>query len=354
MKKLLKSFVPCMISFAMLTGCGSAPSSSVASQEVTDSSSAQATVETPEPTAEPTPEDSTEWIIEPQYSFDEMVPLYSRIEYTAGYGTAADYYVVRSGEYWSLYSLKNQNILLKDRLTAEPYLYSSDMLIYEAKDAPSEYNLDQEKAIADDINQELQSDGAEFTVGVGGMGGFGNNWIYTDDHKIYLNYIGAYEFSGTLLSDVQDAPALFGIQQASWSDEYQDYVIADDAPYAICDKDGNFLSDFQYKNVCMYGQDLIAVEDQNENWGYCDKTGAFVIPCEYKAILHCGDMYESYDVPFPDMSEVVVVMNADGQKEVFKTDGTLLIDADTYEDICPAQNGNLWVKQNGLWGLMRL
>ena len=41
---------------------------------------------------------------------------------------------------------------------------------------------------------------------------FMNRWIYTADGQIYYELLGNFEFDGTPLAQVSDAPALFGVQ----------------------------------------------------------------------------------------------------------------------------------------------
>lgn len=342
----------CLLAVSLMAGCASSPAAQPQeTPEPTPTSTA-------EPTAAPTEEpeaESTDWLVAPQYDFDEMVPLYTRWESTAGYDTAAGFYAVRRGDRWSIFAADAGKVLMEDQILDEPYLYDSVTLsayLAEEKDTP--YSVDAYEAIEAPYKAEMQDVGADFDFMSIASGGYGHEWIYTDDGKIYDSYSGNYEFDGTLLADVEDPPALFGIRQAFWDAEAMNYLVDSDALYAISDSDGNFLSEFQYKNVCMLGQDLIAVQDQSGNWGYCDKSGTPVIPCEYQAMIHCGYAPEAFDCPLPDMSGVVVVMDADGNKQVLYTDGSVCLETGTYEDFAPSLNGGVWAKQNGLWGLLKL
>ena len=165
---------------------------------------------------------------------------------------------------------------------------------------------------------------------------------------------GLKEFDGTPLAQVSDAPALFGVQQAAWDNDYQGYTVDENALYAVADSAGNLLTDFQYQNVCMYGSDLIAVQDETGNWGYCDKSGNEVIPCVYQAEMDAQGLTGPIDYAFPDMSGIVVVQGADGAKSALYTDGTPCIEEGRFEDLAPAQGGCVWAKQNGLWGLLEV
>lgn len=186
------------------------------------------------------------------------------------------------------------------------------------------------------------------------MGGYANRWIYTEDGQIYYDLLGTYEFSGTPLVQVSDASALFGVRPATWDNEYRCYTVANGAPYAVARSDGSLLSSFRYKNVCMAGDELIAVEDTDGNWGYCDINGEEVIPCTYQAAMQAEGASEPIDYPFPDMSGVVVVQDADGARMALYTDGTVCIEAGRFEDLAPAQGGCVWARQNGQWGLLEV
>ncbi len=129
--------------------------------------------------------------------------------------------------------------------------------------------------------------------------GMQNRWIYTEDSQIYYDLLGTYEFSGTPLAQVSDAPALFGVRPATWDNEYRCYTVANGAPYAVARSDGSMLSSFRYKNVCMAGDELIAVEDTDGNWGYCDINGEEVIPCTYQAAMQAEGASGTYRLPVP-------------------------------------------------------
>lgn len=144
------------------------------------------------------------------------------------------------------------------------------------------------------------------------------------------------------------------MRPATWDNEYRCYTVANGAPYAVARSDGSLLSSFQYKNVCMAGDELVAVEDADGNWGYCDINGEEVIPCIYQAAMQAEGASEPIDYPFPDMSGVVVVQDADGARMALYTDGTVCIESGRFEDLAPAQGGCVWARQNGRWGLLEV
>lgn len=305
----------CLMAAAMLAGCGTA------APAVPEETTAPA-VETAEAAQETAPADAAEseaaavektagvWQVEPCYNFDEIVPLYSEWDHTAGKNAADGLYAVRDGERWSLFSTKTCNIMMQDAAQQMPYLYGTNELSVWLDD--EYYNYDNFAAMrekCEGLNAELQANGAEIEVLYDGVGGYANRWIYTEDGQIYYDLLGTYEFSGTPLVQVNDASALFGVRPATWDNEYRCYTVANGAPYAVARSDGSLLSSFRYKNVCMAGDELIAVEDTDGNWGYCDINGEEVIPCTYQAAMQAEGASEPIDYPFPDMSGVVVVQD---------------------------------------------
>ena len=186
------------------------------------------------------------WQVEPCYNFDEIVPLYSEWDHTAGKNAADGLYAVRDGERWSLFSAKTGNIMMQDAAQQMPYLYGTNELSVWLDD--EYYNYDNFAAMrekCEGLNAELQANGAEIEVLYDGVGGYANRWIYTEDSQIYYDLLGTYEFSGTPLVQVSDAPALFGVRPATWDNEYRCYTVANGAPYAVARSDGSMLSSFQ-------------------------------------------------------------------------------------------------------------
>lgn len=223
----------CLMAAAMLAGCGTA------APAVPEETTAPA-VETAEAAQETAPADAAEseaaavektagvWQVEPCYNFDEIVPLYSEWDHTAGKNAADGLYAVRDGERWSLFSTKTGNIMMQDAAQQMPYLYGTNELSVWLDD--EYYNYDNFAAMrekCEGLNAELQANGAEIEVLYDGVGGYANRWIYTEDGQIYYDLLGTYEFSGTPLVQVSDASALFGVRPATWDNVY------------VCDTCGN-------------------------------------------------------------------------------------------------------------------
>lgn len=198
----------CLMAAAMLAGCGTA------APAVPEETTAPA-VETAEAAQETAPADAAEseaaavektagvWQVEPCYNFDEIVPLYSEWDHTAGKNAADGLYAVRDGERWSLFSTKTGNIMMQDAAQQMPYLYGTNELSVWLDD--EYYNYDNFAAMrekCEGLNAELQANGAEIEVLYDGVGGYANRWIYTEDGQIYYDLLGTYEFSGTPLVQV--------------------------------------------------------------------------------------------------------------------------------------------------------
>ena len=49
-----------------------------------------------------------------------------------------------------------------------------------------------------------------------------------------------------------------------------------------------------------------------------------------------------------------MVVKKDGETGLLYRDGSVLIDFGEFEDMVPAYNNELWVKQDGLWGIIDL
>lgn len=230
-----------------------------------------------------------------------------------------------------------------------PYLYGEQELSIGVDDT---YDYQKLNALEEQINQELVAQQMPFITMLGGHGGYGIQWILGDS-QIYRSAIGVYTFSGTPIEQVY-APDLVGIQQGIWDDEYAGYLVDNSAPFAVADKNGTILTDFDYQDACMAGESLIAVKDAAGNWGYCDQSGALVIPCIYQPQMSLSIMNEIVEYPYADLSGMVVVKNQSGQKLVLDVYGNEIIPAGQYEDLAPARDGCVWAKQNGLWGLLQV
>ena len=85
----------------------------------------------------------------------------------------------------------------------------------------------------------------------------------------------------------------------------------------------------------MAGESLIAVKDAAGNWGYCDQSGALVIPCIYQPQMSLSIMNETIEYPYADLSGMVVVKTQSGQKLVLDVYGNEIISAGQYEDLAP-------------------
>lgn len=112
------------------------------------------------------------------------------------------------------------------------------------------------------------------------------------------------------------------------------------------------VSDVVYEEAGAYSCGIVPVR-LNGKWGYADENGALVIPCVYDASWarwsYSGERTTCYPA-----TENTVVLCRGGQYALCTLDGGEIIPFGACEDLCPVQNGHLWAKVNGRWGLLAL
>lgn len=112
------------------------------------------------------------------------------------------------------------------------------------------------------------------------------------------------------------------------------------------------LSDVIYEEAGAYSCGIVPVR-LNGKWGYADETGALVIPCEYDASWARWSYGGERTTCYP-ATENTVVLCRGGQYALCTLDGREIIPFGACEELCPVQNGHLWAKMNGRWGLLAL
>ena len=123
----------CLMAAAMLAGCGTAApavseKTTAPAAETAEAAQKTAPADAAESEAAAMEETAGVWKVEPCYNFDEIVPLYSEWDHTAGKNAADGLYAVRDGERWSLFSAKTGNIMMQDAAQQMPYLYGTNEL----------------------------------------------------------------------------------------------------------------------------------------------------------------------------------------------------------------------------------
>lgn len=112
------------------------------------------------------------------------------------------------------------------------------------------------------------------------------------------------------------------------------------------------VSDVIYEEAGAYSCGIVPVR-LNGKWGYADESGALVIPCEYDASWarwsYTGERTTCYPA-----TESTVVLCRGGQFALCALDGREIIPFGACEELCPVQNGRLWAKVDGRWGLLAL
>lgn len=228
----------CLMAAAMLAGCGTAApavseKTTAPAAETAEAAQKTAPADAAESEAAAMEETAGMWKVEPCYNFDEIVPLYSEWDHTAGKNAADGLYAVRDGERWSLFSAKTGNIMMQDAAQQMPYLYGTNELSVWLDD--EYYNYDNFAAMrekCEGLNAELQANDAEIEVLYDGVGGYANRWIYTEDSQIYYDLLGTYEFSGTPLAQVSAAPDTPSVDTPSTDNKAAETPAAAGAPSA--------------------------------------------------------------------------------------------------------------------------
>lgn len=195
----------CLMAAAMLAGCGTAApavseKTTAPAAETAEAAQKTAPADAAESEAAAMEETAGVWKVEPCYNFDEIVPLYSEWDHTAGKNAADGLYAVRDGERWSLFSAKTGNIMMQDAAQQMPYLYGTNELSVWLDD--EYYNYDNFAAMrekCEGLNAELQANDAEIEVLYDGVGGYANRWIYTDDCQQSHGNHRQGKFAGVLL-----------------------------------------------------------------------------------------------------------------------------------------------------------
>lgn len=349
----------------LLAGCNeksaadtgeTARSTAQTAAESTTESTAESTVErtaefTSEPTAESNAErtavDTADWVIAPQYDFDEMQPIYSRQTHTIGFAGARGLYAVQQGESWSIFDADTGSILLQDVSQTMPYLYDEqELALFPTEADENDSNVVQRNQ--NTLTQQLQAGGRALEAILFPNGSYAWLWEYSDGQVEELNLCRYDSYTVPLAQ----ASATNLLPVCSMDAD------GDIMGYAVCGSEGSLLTDFVYRYAAMPGDSLIAVQDESGSWGYCDTAGALAIPCEYQSIFTVQEFtsgeYEGYvQLPYADLGGTLVVKNINGQKQVLSIDGTQLVEPGQYEDLASAVDGCVWAKQNGLWGLLR-
>jgi len=135
------------------------------------------------------------------------------------------------------------------------------------------------------------------------------------------------------------------------ADAYRDYRPADNVSLYAIATNGKLKSDFVFEDVRAFSDGLIAVK-QNGKWGYANAEGKLVIPCAYRTIP--GKLIDG-DIPIPaDCTEGYVVIYNGSEYALYNNQGREVIPFGAFEGLSEVQNGRLWAKQNGVWGILTL
>lgn len=150
-----------------------------------------------------------------------------------------------------------------------------------------------------------------------------------------------------------EASGYGGWNKLDGREEYDGFVLVDSAEIR--------LNDVIYENGLPYREGVAAVQ-QNGKWGYVDESGTPVTEFCYEPVMtienYAAQMDEMGNYPIERVypysaNEGYIPVMKDGLCGVIDTRGNEVIPL-MFEDITSVYDGAVWVKTDGLWGLLNL
>ena len=296
---------------------------------------------------EQTATNHTDWVIAPQYAFDDIELIYSdEIDNFVD----SPIYVVQQDGRWSIWDGQSDGLVLENVFESKPYLDSWGLL---AASESENQNLERN---AEAYNRTLEETGLQLQVTYG-HGDTATGWLEdTSTNQIYY-YIQDVGPASYMTVQEHQPTTLTGVLQAEWILDGPDNLLTplEGSLYGIMDLNGTIVTEFTYRNTAVPSSNLIAVQPNGGTdglWGYCDSKGSLAIPCEFKAqeIENIG-----IQCPYPEIGGLVVVRNSNDQYGVLDINGREIISFGMYGRLSPSNEaGYVWAQENGLWGLLHL
>ena len=303
------------------------------------------------------------WAVEPTDLADDI--YYIRNENTFDYPANdlfrqmdTSYAVIRKEDSYGLIGLDGQ-------LAAELEYRGIDALsrfyLLERKEAV--YDPEYQTEMTDYYFVEEEKSVKPAVAVIGDAGNYYRGVFYYCDG---LHNTGEYQVEQGYMEDYQRIPS--GVIPVKRSEEIYDGSVYDmdwydslESKYALCDTEGNLITDFIYDDCGSLSAGLLAVK-KDDKWGYVNEKGEVVIPIEYDASW-CYDTYVfSYDKESESerieacygATDGYVPLCKDGRWELWDTSGKQFIAPGTFEEIRPVYDGKCWVKKDGKWGVIEL
>lgn len=289
------------------------------------------------------------WVEEPSYLYDDVEPIHS-VDFSDGayftgsvsdgwerllggyfcelnfpqYSCTPEYYLVSNGSAYRLF-------YMPDRIDSGTIVFDSPVSIIDSEGI-SFYDFEQKL----DYPFEAPWDVA-FRAGDRGAGSMG---LYYDaaEKQAYIAG-GFHEWTVRPLAEA-GLHKPYPIQLAKITKGEDASVEVMDEKYAFAAPDGRLITDFVYDEVDTFS-DGIAAASRDGSWEYINDRGETV------AELAPGS------IAYPCTCDTMVVRQKGGMGLLYR-DGSVLIDFGEFEDMAPAWNNELWVRQNGKWGLLDL
>ncbi|HIW83268.1 MAG TPA: WG repeat-containing protein [Candidatus Dorea gallistercoris] len=303
------------------------------------------------------------WVIEPKveaddiyYIKDENVTDYCRNDLNRQMDTA--YAVMKQDDTYGLIGLDGQmGADLEYQgvgALSEYYLLEREEPVYE-----SEYQTEMTDYYF--VEEEEKVEPAVAVIGDAGSYLRGT-FYYHDGLRNTAEYVAGQGYGMTYQQKPERAtPVKQSEVIYDGSENELDWYEELDSDYAICDRDGELVTDFIYEECGSASSGLLAVK-QDGKWGYVDEQGQVVIPLEYDASCSYETCVFDYDTENePETveycyaaSDGYVPLCKDGEWELRDTSGELAIPSGVFDTIRPVYEGKCWVEKDGKWGVIQV
>ena len=281
--------------------------------------------------------ESCTWVIEPGKFNGNIRPIYSDLTI---YQT--EYSILETDEGCCLIDQKGN--MLADLVPENAYIYDTydlgfNYCTYCGYITTHTYRLDENTMTVTDKN-------------VTEHGGTGRDYYTCDKNtgKLYYQYPSHY-----VPASAEYATAYISERQPVSEEEIRFYK----TNYKYENTDGaGIVSNGQvvvsgYIMCTPFSCGVTALFD-GEKWGYFDKEGKELFPCEYDAFgKNALDKdYTRRISPYP-ATEGIITLHKDGKAAFANVEGNMITDF-IFEKICPVYNKKAWVKTAAGWGLISI
>lgn len=361
MKRITASFLAAVLA-AGLAGCAAAPSSSVQSQSVSapDSSSVPASA-APEETYTP------DWRMEPYLKAAKITGL-QEMGALMRTQTIFSHLAVQTeeGGGWQFLNAATGRIF-PEGAQSEGFIGMTFQDALPFGDAGSNFpalgwTIEEAQAYAQTIQQE---EGVQLSCGAHG-GVETPNMVWTEQGMMSME-IGPYLSPNVhVIPDVVEVAWFVDLTSGKWApSEHGGWnMVSGTEQYdgvVLMGHGGDLASYTVYEKGLPYREGVAAVR-QNGKWGYVNQRGTPITEFCYDPVMTIQDWFAQPDdsgeypieraYPYSANEGYIPVMK-DGLCGVIDTQGNEVVPL-MFEDITSVYDGAVWVKTDGLWGLLNL